>query len=537
MKHGLKARIGIAITGMILLMGIVLIVFSYLAFYDTYIRFYSDKAQGVVRMLANEADAEAVRRYLESGETDAAYERMQSHFNNVKENTSELSYLYLFVPHEDHFTYILDAYTPEDDMNNISRLGDEFFYGEIEYRYLIPDIKNKRPSTRVIFGADEGFGRTVSAWAPVLDAEGELAAVVEADYVLGNLQRQINFYMAGAMAFLVVSMTVILRGILQVMKRNVTIPLERLTAYVNSYESGEPEPKPYLFEKEDEIKSLSDSFRDMIVRTNKYISVIEQITAEKERIGAELSVAAHIQAAMLPNIFPPFPACREIDIFAMMTPAKEVGGDFYDFFLIDGQRLAVVIADVSGKGVPAALFMVIVKTLIKNHALNGENPKEIFENVNAQLCEGNEEGMFATAWMGLLDIAMGTLSYVNAGHNMPLLKRCGREFDFVEMQPDFVLAGMEGQHYTRNSMVLKAGDMLFLYSDGVSEAVNAAKQLYGDERLRCALNRNKKEEPEALLTDIRADIDRYAGEEPQFDDITMVCLRYNGAAEEGRKRG
>ncbi|MDE7479599.1 MAG: SpoIIE family protein phosphatase [Lachnospiraceae bacterium] len=528
MKHGLKERISITITCMMMLMGIVLIAFSYQAFYNTYVNLYNDKAQGIVRMLANEVDADAVAMYLESGQTDAAYEQMLKHFNNVKKNTSELSYLYLFVPYEDHFTYILDAYTDQDDMRNISKLGDAFSYGEIEYQYLIPDIKNKQPSKNVIFGKDEGFGKTVSAWAPVVDDNNELVAVVEADYVLKNLQDQINSYMVGIMLFLVISMIVILGGVLHVMKKNVTIPLEKLTLYVNSYDSGEPEPKPYCFKKEDEIKSLSDSFASMIARTNDSISRIKQVTAEKERIGAELSVATRIQADMLPTIFPPFPARREIDLFAMMTPAKEVGGDFYDFFLIGEEQLAVVIADVSGKGVPAALFMVIAKTLIKNHVLNGESPKEVFENVNTQLCENNEEGMFVTAWLGILDISSGSLRYVNAGHNMPLLKHCGGEFEFLEMQSDFVLAGAEGQCYTQNRMFLEAGDMLYLYTDGVPEAVNAAKELYGDERLKCALNRNKEETPEELLSDIRVDIDRYAGEEPQFDDITMVCLKYNG---------
>lgn len=528
MRRGLRARISAEISCMVMLMGAVLITFSYYAFYDAYISFYSDKAQGIVRMLADEVDAETLGGYLESGRTDAAYERMLAHFNNVKENTSELGYLYLFVPYEDYFVYILDAYTGTDDMSNISRLGDRFSYGDIEYRYLLADVRNKKPSTEVIFGKDQGYGKTVSAWAPVLNKKGELVAMVEADYVLGNLQRRINAYMTGITAFLMVGMAVVLCAILHVLKKNVTTPLEKLAVYVNSYENGEAQPKPFRFRKKDEIKLLSDSFQGMIARTNDYISRIERAAAEKERMGAELSVAAHIQANMLPCVFPPFPDRREFALFAIMTPAKEVGGDFYDFFLIDEDRLALVIADVSGKGVPAALFMVITKTLIKNHAQRGEDPEKIFENVNTQLCENNEEGMFVTAWLGILSLSTGSLAYVNAGHNMPLIKRRGGEFEFLKTDSDFVLAGMEGQQYRRSERILEAGDTLYLYTDGVTEAVNEKKQLYGDERLRYALNRNKEEPPEALLPDIRADIDRFAGEEPQFDDITMLCLRYNG---------
>ncbi len=531
MKHGLRARISVEISCMVMLMGMVLIALSCYAFYDAYISFYSEKAQDIVRMLAREVDADALSGYLESGKTDAAYERMLAHFNNVKENAGELGYLYLFVPYEDHFVYILDAYTAADDKRNIARLGDQFRYGEMEYRYLLADIRDKKPSTEVIFGKDEGYGKTVSAWAPVLNAEGELAAMVEADYVLGNLQRRINAYMMGISAFLLVGMAVILYAVLHVLKKNVTTPLERLAGYVNSYENGEEQPGPYPFCKKDEIKLLSDSFQGMIARTKDYIARIERAAAEKERIGAELSVAAHIQANMLPCVFPPFPDRREFTLFATMRPAKEVGGDFYDFFLIDEDRLVLVIADVSGKGVPAALFMVIAKTLIKNHAQGGQTPEKIFENVNAQLCENNEEGMFVTAWLGILSLSTGSLSYVNAGHNMPLIKRRGGTYEYLETEPDFVLAGMENQQYRRRELTLEPGDMLYVYTDGAPEAVNGKKQLYGDERLRYALNRNKEEPPEELLPDVRADIDRFAGEEPQFDDITMLCLRYNGESE------
>jgi sigma-B regulation protein RsbU (phosphoserine phosphatase) len=203
----------------------------------------------------------------------------------------------------------------------------------------------------------------------------------------------------------------------------------------------------------DELEALSDAFNSMI-------SNIKSITAEKERIGAELNIATQIQASMLPCIFPAFPDRKEFDVYASMLPAKEVGGDFYDFFLIDKNKLAVVMADVSGKGVPAALFMVISKTLIKNNAQAGKSPDEVLETVNNMLCENNDANMFVTVFLGVLDIPDGKFTYANAGHNPPLLKRANGDFEWLPTKPGFVLAGMDGLKYRQEQITLCGGDLL-----------------------------------------------------------------------------
>ena len=231
---------------------------------------------------------------------------------------------------------------------------------------------------------------------------------------------------------------------------------------------------------------------------------------------------------MLPRIFPAFPERTEFDIYATMNPAKEVGGDFYDFFLVDDDHLAVVIADVSGKGVPAALFMVIAKTLIKNHAQNREDPGAVFTQTNAQLCEGNDAGLFVTAWMGILEISTGKFIYVNAGHNPPLLKRAGGQFEWLKSRPGFVLAGMEGVRYRENSLQLEPGDRLYLYTDGVTEATNGAQELFGEERLQQVLNDDPDLPVEELLPKVKNSIDVFVGDADQFDDITMLGLSYKG---------
>lgn len=228
-------------------------------------------------------------------------------------------------------------------------------------------------------------------------------------------------------------------------RKVVTRPLGKLAAFTQEItDCGVFENKRICIQTGDEIESLSQSFNFMLEELENYIDNLSHVTAEKERIGAELDIAKHIQASMLPCIFPAFPERREFDIYATMTPAKEVGGDFYDFFMVDDRHLAIVMADVSGKGVPAALFMVIGKTLIKDHTTPESDLGKVFTDVNNLLCEANSEGLFITAFEGVLDLETGTFDFVNAGHEMPYICKAGGDFEAYKIRPGFVLAGMEG---------------------------------------------------------------------------------------------
>ena len=251
-------------------------------------------------------------------------------------------------------------------------------------------------------------------------------------------------------------------------------------------------------------------------------------SSARQRIETELNVATQIQADMLPSIFPAFPGRREFDIYAAMIPAREVGGDFYDFFLVDDDRLALVIADVSGKGVPAALFMVIAKTLLKNAVQMGLSPREALEKVNNQLCENNEAEMFVTAWLGIYQISTGRLTAANAGHEYPAICRAGGEFSLLKDRHGFVLAGMKNARYQEYELEIGVGDTLFLYTDGVAEATDGANVLYGTDRMLAALNRSRAMGLEAILRQLKTDIDRFAGAAPQFDDITMLAIQRRG---------
>ena len=295
-----------------------------------------------------------------------------------------------------------------------------------------------------------------------------------------------------------------------------------------SSETGEMFEMTDTYRTRDEIEYLAEAFADLSRKTRQYISDITEITREKERIGTELELASKIQSDMLPNIFPPFPDRTDMNIFASMEPAKEVGGDFYDFFLLDEDHLGLVMADVSGKGVPAALFMMISKILVQNYAQTGRSPREVLEAVNQQICRNNREEMFITVWLGILDLKTGHMTASNAGHEYPTVCPPGGRFEMIRDKHGFVIGGMDGVKYTDYELQLEAGARLFVYTDGVPEATNAAGELFGTERLLSALNSCADGTPEQILQAVRAAMDEFVGDAPQFDDITMLCMEYAG---------
>ena len=278
----------------------------------------------------------------------------------------------------------------------------------------------------------------------------------------------------------------------------------------------------------DEIEALADSFATLSARTLQYVDQVKKVTAEKERIGAELSLATDIQASMLPHIFPAFPTRKEFDIYASMDPAKEVGGDFYDYFLIDDDHLGLVIADVSGKGVPAALFMMASKIILQSVAMMGLSPAEILRRTNESICKSNEAQMFVTVWLGILELSTGRLTAANAGHEFPALRRPNGVFELYKDRHGFVIGGMEGVRYREYEIQLEPGSKLFVYTDGVAEATSAEKELFGTERMIDALNVDPDAAPEQILRNVRAGVDGFVKDAEQFDDLTMLCVEYKG---------
>lgn len=330
-----------------------------------------------------------------------------------------------------------------------------------------------------------------------------------------------NFLFNGLIIIIIVGSTIFIS---RKLSYSLTAPIIALSKGAADVGSGNLQYR-FNIKTGDELEMLADTFNQMIEN-------ITYISAEKERIGTELNIATRIQSSMLPCIFPPFPDRHEFDIYAEMHPAKEVGGDFYDFFFIDENHVAVIIADVSGKGVPAALFMVVTKTLLKDHALMDKSLDEVIYTVNNQLCETNQTGMFVTVFMGILEINTGKFSYVNAGHNPPLIRQGGGEFTFLETKPGLVLAIMEGVRFQVMEVTLAEGDIVFLYTDGVTEAMDKAENLFSNRRMLETINRDGSgnntlnEYIGAMLHAVQ----NFAHDVEQADDITMLIL-------ERKKRG
>ena len=292
------------------------------------------------------------------------------------------------------------------------------------------------------------------------------------------------------------------------------------------------------------VNQLLTSFTTSI--TTQYAAMLVAIVliygvlfADREKkistTETELGVAKRIQADMLPNEFPFLPERGEFDLYASMNPAKEVGGDFYDFFFVDEDHLALVIADVSGKGIPAAMFMMMAKNMLQTQAMTGRSPQEVLNTVNQLICKNNQEKMFVTVWFGILDLVNGILTAANAGHEYPMLKQPDSPFELIKDKHGFVLGGIDRVRYKEYELHLEPGSKVFVYTDGVSEAQNSGKELFGRDRIIQALNTAMDEAPEGILQAVDKAVSDFVGEEEQFDDLTMLCIEYRGRAEETQR--
>ena len=343
-------------------------------------------------------------------------------------------------------------------------------------------------------------------------------------------EKSLNSSLSGILVRFIIILIIcgIIIFVLSTILSNTTIkPIKKLIASVKEIGNGNLSLQIPV-DSEDEVGQLSKAFNSMTKDLQKYITDLANTTAEKERVHSELMVAKQIQSSMLPCIFPAFPDRNDFDIYAIMDPAKEVGGDFYDFFFIDNENLAIVIADVSGKGIPAALFMVISKTLIKNETQSGKSPKDVFESVNNQLCENNEAGMFVTCFMGIFNIKTGKFTFSNAGHNPPLIyRKKDNKFEWLKKKHGFVLAGMPNLKYKQDEIYLSPEDIIYLYTDGVTEAMNKENKLFSEERLYNILNTNeyKKISLKDLILNLRKKIDTFSNGAERADDITMLALK------------
>ncbi len=500
------------------------------------VRILTDNVMGIYRTRCQGGAAPAFHQFAEEDWEDyyAAFraagnsEAYTSVFHTLSIFREEYKVRWIYICYMDEETekavYIIDADTTEDATP--SGHCDPIVAGNME---LMKQGIYDFPAYVTNY---EEYGWLCSASAGIKDSSGKVIANVYVDLSMNEVMQDRQNFLIHLGLTLFAAAFVLLLIVTTAVNRTVVVPINSLSAAAERFVREKKECDGSVsaisqldIRTGDEIENLTFSMKKMEEEINGYIFYLSNITAERERISAELGVAGNIQASMLPCIFPAFPERDEFDIYAAMMPAKEVGGDFYDFFLVDEEHLAIVMADVSGKGVPAALFMMISKTLIKSTAQTGLSPAAVLKKVNKQLCESNETGMFVTVWLGILDIRTGVLRCANAGHEYPALRRCGGEFELYQDAHGFVLAGMENTVYKEYELRLLAGDTIFVYTDGVPEAADAEYELYGTGRMLQALNRKKKLSGKALLDAVKNDIDQFVGQAPQFDDITMLSLR------------
>ena len=381
------------------------------------------------------------------------------------------------------------------------------------------------------------YGWLCTTGVPIFNDDGSIASFILADVSLEELLHGMRSFTI--LYTIATVLTVLLLGFLlsRHIRKNMVEPInmiaEAAEAYVKDKKDGgtlsENHFKGLGIDTGDEIENLYFTLSDMEKDLNAYEEDLTKAIQEQQRIGTELDLAKRIQEDMLPTIFPPFPERKDFDVYASMIPAKEVGGDFYDYFLIDDDHLCIIMADVSGKGVPAALFMMASKILLKTTAMAIPEPGKILARVNNQICNNNSLEMFVTAWLGILELSTGKLTAANAGHEYPIIRQHGGRYELYRDRHGFVMGGMEGMEYKEYEVLLKPGSEVFLYTDGVTEATSEKNEQFGTKRLLESLNSGLAPELKGVLERVNDAVDVFVGDAPQFDDITMLCLYYAGA--------
>ena len=381
----------------------------------------------------------------------------------------------------------------------------------------------------------EKYGWMCTTGVPLTDENGDTYAFILVDVNFSNIRSQLGSFALQLIVAMLLITAVIALLMARRMKKRVADPINAVSAaalrYSEDKKAGVSKTDHFSgldIRTHDELRKLGDVMSNMEHELQDYEQRITAIVAERERNAADMNTAMRIQQGMLPQQFPPFPDRHEFDIFASMDPAKEVGGDFYDFFLIDDDHLGLVMADVSGKGVPAALFMMISKVILQNSARYGRSAGEILTNTNTAICSKNKAEMFVTVWLGILEISTGKLTAANAGHEYPAIRRAGGDFQLLNDKHGLVIGAFDGIQYKEYELKLGPGDKLFLYTDGVPEATDSENSLFGTGRMLEALNIDPEAEPQKILENVSDSINTFVKDAEQFDDLTMMCIRYNG---------
>ncbi len=519
-----------AILGLIFVL-LFIVVFVCIGITWRYIDDFDDSHYGTAFTLTHTTseyiDGDKAAAYYENGETDDYYRQVQD-FLQLMRSEGDLDRLYVFVPTENECVTLWSTDSSESNALGVRQpLEGEF--KEIAMNAFSGNSDNV--GNNVHFSDRNSNKLVVTSFAPILDKSGKPVALVAAEFKGESIFIKIIEFNLATLGIVLVSSIIPIIIFYRKTKKGVLMPIKQLNSAAKQM-VGDLESEKVIspdIHTGDEIEELSDSFEQMNVELRDYIRQLRLATAEKERIGAELNMAKDIQEAQLPNTFPAFPDRKEFDIYASMTPAKEVGGDFFDFFFVDDDHLAMVIADVSGKGIPASLFMMISKILIKNRLKAGDSPSAALERVNNQLIENNiKPKQFVTVWLAVLELSTGKGKAANAGHEHPVLKRADSAYELVEYRHSPPVSLVRKMRFREHDFEMRPGDRLFVYTDGVAEAMNKDRELFGTDRLLTVLNSDRNASPQQVLENVTNGINAFVGDAEQFDDITMLSFAYYG---------
>lgn len=458
---------------------------------------------------------------------DQYYNEIISYLNAIQDENDFVMYYYVCVPVDEGLFYICDATSSKNPL-------PQGFIEDIQpkERKAAELAFSRTPEEKYVRVSDKVWGNLLTAYAPVYDSSGEPVALVGTDLSVDQMLRKFSNYLGLIFTSILVVTGIGVLLLFKVIRRVVIDPIEKLNNAVGS-EVGSLRGKA-RFDPEihtgDELEELADSFRRMDDDLHDYIGQLTSVTADRERISAELGLAKRIQARILPNDYPAFPERNDFDIYASLKPCEQIGGDFYDFFLVDDDHLAMVVGSVSAQGIPAALNMVILETLIKSRTMQSFTPADVLQSVSEQMLS-YKTGLSSAVWLAVLQLSSGKGIAINAGYGSPFLRREGKQFEQLEYQNFPEVGATESFRYRDHGFQLYPGDSVFIFSDGVRNARNHKDERFGDQRVLELLNREPEATPSVLIQSLKQAVDRFREDESQPDDITMLCLKYYGTDE------
>ncbi|MBO7253019.1 MAG: PP2C family protein-serine/threonine phosphatase [Oscillospiraceae bacterium] len=504
---------------------------GYIQFTESLTREYNDSAFRTAETAVTLVDGDKIDEYLRTGgDSDEYRDRLRR--MDILCQMQNVTLIYAIKVDTSDYGRFVNIYNSVNQNSTYSRweIGYQRDTTNEEYAKIYRDIYENGLERGTVLRTTDLRGKEphITSLVPVKDSNGDVRAILCVQRPMEELSvgRQKYLKSVGITAMVLTVVACITTALF--LRFQFVKPVKRIIREAERFASENTAPEHTSLENIStiaEIQALGSSVAKMEMDTLQYMNNLMHVTAERERIDTELSLATRIQANMLPNIFPAFPDRTEFDIHASMTPAKEVGGDFYDFFLIDEDHLGLVMADVSGKGVPAALFMMMAKILLYNYAMLGGTPHEVLERLNATICKNNDDSMFVTVWFGIYTISTGNITAANAGHEYPIVKRGEKGFEVFKDRHGFVIGGMDGLKYRDYSFDLAPGEMLFLYTDGVPEATDENNNMFGTERLLEVLNAAGDVCTKDLLEAVRTGVEGFVGKAPQFDDLTMMAIK------------